>query len=256
MRGGITGAAPRAADAPCQRGVNIGALRDADRGWGGAMRVLVVEDEAGIAADLLRSLGAAGFAVEHAADGEAAWLRGGVEPLDAAILDLGLPRMDGLSLIRRWRAEGVGFPILVLSARSAWTTRVEAIDAGADDYLVKPFAMEELLARLRAVLRRAAGQASNTLQAGDLVLDLRARRMTRGGRPVELTPLEFRLLAYLMHHAGRAVHQTELMEHLYADEADRGDNAVEALVARLRRKGGAKAIRTRRGHGYVMDGGA
>ncbi len=256
MSGGITGAAPRAADAPCQRGVNIGVLGRAGQGGGGAMRVLVVEDEAGIAADLLRSLGAAGFAVEHAADGEAAWLRGGVEPLDAAILNLSLPRLDGLSLIRRWRAEGVGFPILVLSARSAWTTRVEAIDAGADDYLVKPFAMEELLARLRAVLRRAAGQASNTLQAGDIVLDLRARRMTRGGRPVELTPLEFRLLAYLMHHAGRAVHQTELMEHLYADEADRGDNAVEALVARLRRKVGAKAIRTRRGHGYVMDGGA
>jgi DNA-binding response OmpR family regulator len=136
--------------------------------------------------------------------------------------------------------------------RSAWTTRVEAIDAGADDYLVKPFAMEELLARLRAVLRRAAGSPSNTLGVGDLVLDLRARRLTRGGWSVELTPLEFRLLAYLMHHPGRAVHQTELTEHLYAEEAERGDNAVEALVARLRRKLGADAIRTRRGHGYVI----
>ena len=219
------------------------------------MRVLVVEDEPGIARDLLSALTAAGFAAELAADGEAAWQRGGVEPFDAAILDLGLPRMDGLSLIRRWRAEGVGFPILVLSARGAWTTRVEAIDAGADDYLVKPFAMEELLARLRAVLRRAAGRSSNTLRAGDLVLDLRARRLTRGGEPVELTPLEFRLLAYLLHHAGRAVHQTELTEHLYAEEAERGDNAVEALVARLRRKVGAEAIRTRRGHGYVIGEG-
>lgn len=216
------------------------------------MRVLVVEDEVGIADDLLRALGTAGFAAEHAADGDSAWLRGGVEPFDAAILDLGLPRIDGLSLIRRWRAEGVAFPILVLSARGAWTTRVEAIDAGADDYLVKPFAMEELLARLRAVLRRAAGRVSNIVQAGDLTLDLRARRLTLGGRPVELTPLEFRLLAYLMHHLGRAVHQTELTEHLYADEADRGDNAVEALVARLRRKIGADTIRTRRGHGYVV----
>jgi DNA-binding response OmpR family regulator len=216
------------------------------------MRILVVEDETGIAEDLVRSLGQAGFAAEHAADGDTAWLRGGVEPFDAAILDLGLPRMDGLSLIRRWRAEGVAFPIVVLSARGAWTTRVEAIDAGADDYLVKPFAMEELVARLRAVLRRAAGQASNTLQVGDLALDLRARRLTLGGRLVELTPLEFRLLAYLMHHPGRAVHQTELTEHLYADEADRGDNAIEALVTRLRRKLGAESIRTRRGHGYVI----
>jgi DNA-binding response OmpR family regulator len=131
---------------------------------------------------------------------------------------------------------------------------VEAIDAGADDYLVKPFAMEELLARLRAVLRRAAGRASNALRAGDLLLDLRTRRLTRGGQPVELTPLEFRLLAYLLHHAGRAVHQTELTEHLYADEAERGDNAIEALVARLRRKIGVDAIRTRRGHGYVIGG--
>jgi len=219
------------------------------------MRVLVVEDEPGIARDLLCALAAAGFAAELAADGEAAWQRGGVEPFDAAILDLGLPRMDGLSLIRRWRAEGVGFPVLVLSARGAWTTRVEAIDAGADDYLVKPFAMEELLARLRAVLRRAAGRSTNTLRAGDLALDLRARRLTRGGEPVELTPLEFRLLAYLMHHAGRAVHQTELTDHLYAEEAERGDNAVEALVARLRRKVGADAIRTRRGHGYVIGEG-
>lgn len=218
------------------------------------MRVLVVEDEPGIAQDLLRALSAAGFAAEHAADGDAAWQLGGVEPFDAAVLDLGLPRMDGLSLIRRWRAEGVAFPILVLSARGAWTTRVEAIDAGADDFVVKPFAMEELLARLRAVLRRAAGAASNGLTVGELTLDLRTRRLTRGGQLVELTPLEFRLLAYLMHHAGRAVHQTELTEHLYADEADRGDNAIEALVARLRRKVGADAIRTRRGHGYVIGG--
>jgi len=218
------------------------------------MRVLVVEDEAGIAADLLRTLAAAGFAAEHAADGDSAWLRGGFEPFDAAILDLGLPRIDGLSLIRRWRADGVTFPILVISARGAWTTRVEAIDAGADDFLVKPFVIEELHARLRAVLRRCAGRAANTMRIGELALDVRARRLTRGGRPVELTPLEFRLLSYLMHHADRAVHQTELTEHLYAAEAERGDNAVEALVARLRRKVGPAAIRTRRGHGYVMSG--
>lgn len=216
------------------------------------VRVLVVEDEDGIARDVLRALAYAGFAAEHVADGAAAWERGGTEPFDAAILDINLPGMDGLSLLRRWRAEGVRYPILVLSARAAWAMRVEAIDAGADDYLVKPFAMEELLARLRAILRRGAGVAANMLSAGDLLLDTRARRLTSEGRPVDLTPLEFRLIAYLLHHAGRAVHQTELMEHLYADDADRQDNAVEALVARLRRKIGAQAIRTRRGHGYVM----
>jgi len=217
------------------------------------MRVLMVEDEAGIARDVLRALTHAGFAAEHLADGATAWERGGTEPFDAAILDLNLPGIDGLSLVRRWRAEGVRFPILVLSARAAWSVRVEAIDAGADDYLVKPFAMEELLARLRAILRRGAGMTGNILHAGGLALDTRTRRLTSAGQPVELTPLEFRLVAYLMHHAGRAVHQTELMEHLYADEADRQDNAVEALVARLRRKIGAEAIRTRRGHGYVIE---
>jgi two-component system, OmpR family, response regulator len=217
------------------------------------MRVLLVEDEAGIARDVQRALLHAGFAAEHVADGTAAWERGGTEPFDAAILDLNLPGIDGLSLLRRWRAEGVRFPILVLSARATWAVRVEAIDAGADDYLLKPFAMEELLARLRAILRRGAGMAGNLLQAGGLALDTRARRLTSEGRPVELTPLEFRLVAYLLHHAGRAVHQTELMEHLYADEAERQDNAVEALIARLRRKIGASAIRTRRGHGYVIE---
>lgn len=220
------------------------------------MRVLIVEDEPEIARDLLRAMAHSGFAAEHAADGAAAWERGGVEPFDAAILDLNLPCMDGLSLLRRWRAEGAGFPILVLSAHGSWATRVEAIDAGADDYLMKPFAMEELLARLRAVIRRAAGASDNLLRAGDLTLNARARRLTSAGQPVELTPLEFRLVAYLMHNAGRAVHQTELTEHLYANEADRGDNAIEALVARLRRKIGAAAIRTRRGHGYVMGGDA
>jgi two-component system OmpR family response regulator len=220
------------------------------------MRILVVEDEPGIARDLLGALESAGFAVEHAADGDRAWQLGGIEAFDAVLLDLGLPRMDGLSLIRRWRAEGLAFPILVLSARGNWITRVEAIDAGADDFLVKPFAMEEVLARLRAILRRAAGRASNVLNNGDLLLDLRARRLTRRGVPIELTLLEFRLLAYLMHHAGRAIHQTELSEHLYSGEADRGDNAIEALMARLRRKIGPDAIRTRRGHGYVIGGDA
>jgi DNA-binding response OmpR family regulator len=216
------------------------------------MRVLVIEDEAELAGDLIRILGASGFAADHVADGVEAWERGGIESFDAAILDMGLPRMDGLSVLRRWRAEGVALPVLVLSARGDWTTRVEVIDAGADDYLVKPFAMEELLARLRAILRRAHGRASNVERVGDLALDTRARRLSVAGRPVDLTPLEFRLLAYLVQHRGRAVHQTELVEHLYATDAERSDNAVEAVIARLRRKLGRDVVQTRRGHGYVL----
>jgi two-component system OmpR family response regulator len=216
------------------------------------MRVLVIEDEAELARDLMGILGASGFVAEHAADGVEAWERGGIEAFDLAILDMGLPRMDGLSVLRRWRAEQVALPVLVLSARADWTTRVEAIDAGADDYLVKPFAMEELLARLRAILRRAHGHASNVVRIGDIVVDTRARRLAVAGRPMDLTPLEFRLLAYLVQQSGRAVHQTELLAHLYATDAERSDNAVEAVIARLRKKLGRDIVRTRRGHGYVL----
>lgn len=217
------------------------------------MRVLVVEDDEQIACDLMRALEHAGFAVERARSGDIAWERGGVEPFDAAVLDLNLPNLDGLSVLRRWRTEGVGFAIVVLSAKSDWTTRVEAIDAGADDYLVKPFAMEELLARLRAVLRRSAGASTNQMHYGGLMLDPRARRLTVDGAPISLTSLEFRLLAYLLHHVGRVVPQAEIAEHLYADDKDRRDNAVEAAIARLRRKIGADVIQTRRGHGYVIE---
>ncbi len=217
------------------------------------MRVLVVEDEEQIGRDVARALKEGGFAVELARSGHGAWERGGVEPYDAAILDLNLPGLDGLSILKRWRAEGIGFPILVLSAKSDWATRVEAIDAGADDYLVKPFAMEELLARLRAVLRRTAGSFTNVVRYGCLILDPRARRLTVEGTAVSLTPLEFRLLAYLLHHVGRVVPQAEIAEHLYADDRDRRDNAIEATVGRLRRKIGGDVIQTRRGHGYVIE---
>jgi two-component system OmpR family response regulator len=217
------------------------------------VRVLVVEDEDEIARDLQRSLELAGFAVERSRSGADAWERGSVEPFDAAILDLNLPHLDGVSVLRRWRSEAVAFPILVLSARPDWTTRVEAIDAGADDYLVKPFAMEELLARLRAVLRRSAGSATNLVKHGGLTLDARARRLTVNGALVALTPLEFRLLAYLLHHRGRVVSQAEICDHLYADDRDRRDNAIEAAIARLRRKIGVTFIQTRRGHGYIVS---
>ena len=216
------------------------------------MRVLLVEDERRIAEDITATLKAAGYAVEAVTDGEEAWFRGGTETYDAVILDLGLPKLDGLTLLKRWRAEGHRFPVLVLTARGAWTERVEGINAGADDYLPKPFEMDELLARLRAVIRRSAGQAAPVLISGPLNLDTRQMRLTLRGVPVSLSPLEYRLIAYLMHHAGRVVPSTELADHLYDIGNDRDTNAIEVTVARLRRKLGSELIETRRGFGYVM----
>ncbi|ONG55824.1 DNA-binding response regulator [Pseudoroseomonas deserti] len=216
------------------------------------MRLLVAEDEPHIAADLRGALEQAGYAVDVAVDGEAAWFQAEVEAYDAMVLDLGLPRLDGLSLLRRLRAAGSTMPVLILTARDGWREKVEGIDAGADDYLAKPFRMEELLARLRAILRRAVGHASALLVAGPLELDTRSRTVALDGRALALTALEYRLLAYLLHHRGRAVPAGELLDHLYDGEAERETNAIEALLARLRRKLGTPLIETRRGHGYVI----
>ena len=220
------------------------------------MRILVVEDERRIANDIAAALKASGYATDIVGDGEEAWFRGSTESYDAAILDLGLPKLDGLTLLKRWRAEGRPFPILVLTARSAWTERVEGINAGADDYLPKPFEMDELLARLRAILRRSTGQAAPVLTSGPLTLDTRQMRVTLRGVPVALSPLEYRLLAFLMHHAGRVVPPTELAEHLYDPDHERDTNAIEVIVARLRRKLGSETIQTRRGFGYLVPGAA
>ncbi len=218
------------------------------------MRILVVEDEKRIADDVAAALRASGYVVDLAGDGEEAWFRGGTETYDAAVLDLGLPKLDGLTLLKRWRAERVPFPVLVLTARGAWTDRVEGIDAGADDYLPKPFEMPELLARLRAILRRSAGQSSPVLTAGALTLDTRRMQVSLRGVPLVLSPLEYRLLAYLMHHAERVVPSTELAEHLYDRDNDRDPNAIEVIVARLRRKLTEDVIVTRRGFGYMIAG--
>jgi two-component system, OmpR family, response regulator len=216
------------------------------------MRALVVEDDPTVAAALVRALGAAGFAVDHASDGQQAWFNGDVEEYDVAVVDLGLPRLDGLSVIRRWRDAGRGFPVLILSARSDWTDKVTGIEAGADDYLAKPWEMGELVARVRGLVRRAAGRSSSSLCVGNVTVDTHRMTATLDGAPVRLSPLEFRLLDYLAHNPERAVSAGELAEHLYGT-ADSGDaNAIEALVARLRRKLGAATIETRRGFGYLL----
>ncbi len=215
----------------------------------------MVEDEPRIAQDICGALKAAGMAVDLARDGEEAWFRGDTENYDAAVLDLGLPKMDGLAVLKRWREAGRRLPVLVLTARGAWSERVEGINLGADDYLPKPFQMEELVARVRALIRRAAGQAAPVIKAGTLTLDTRRMEISVNGEAVALSPLEYRLLAFLIHHAGRVVPPTELGEHLYDSGHDRDPNAIEVIVARLRRKVGSDVIETRRGFGYrVSDG--
>jgi DNA-binding response OmpR family regulator len=216
------------------------------------VRILVVEDEPRIAADIRSGLERANYAVDTARDGEDAWFKGETEDYDAIVLDLGLPRLDGLSVLKRLRGAGMTTPVLILTARDGWREKVEGIDAGADDYLTKPFQMEELLARLRAITRRAVGQASSILKAGPLELDTRARTATVEGRALPLSLMEYRLLSYLLMHRGRTMSQGELLEHIHSGDTDRDINAVEALVARVRRKLGFPLIETHRGHGYCI----
>ena len=216
------------------------------------MRILVVEDEPTLAAQLAATLGGAGYAVDTAANGRDAGYMGEVETFDAVVLDLGLPIVDGLTVLKRWRALGRTMPVLILTARGDWHEKVAGIDAGADDYLTKPFHMEELLARVRALIRRAAGQASAEIACGPLVLDTRSGRVSVDGQPLSLTSHEFRVLAYLIHHAGEVVSRTELTEHIYAQDYDRDSNTIEVFVARLRKKLPPGLIETVRGLGYRL----
>jgi two-component system OmpR family response regulator len=217
------------------------------------MRVLVVEDDPDLGQQLVACLEGESYAVDWARDGEEGEFLGATEPYDAVVLDLGLPRLDGLSVLRSWRAAERAMPVLILTARGQWHEKVQGIDAGADDYLAKPFRMEELLARVRALIRRGKGVASAELRCGPIVLDTRTGRVTADGRPMALTSHEYRVLAYLMHRKGQIVSRSELTEHIYAQDFDRDSNTIEVFVGRLRRKLGTDLIKTVRGLGYRLD---
>ena len=218
------------------------------------MHVLLAEDDERIAGNVEAALTLAGFAVDRQSDGEEIWFRGDTQVYDAVVLDLGLPTLDGLTILKRWRRSGRRAPVLILTGRGNWDERVEGIDAGADDYLTKPFRIEELIARVRALIRRASGDPSPVIEAGEISLDTRQMRVSRAGQPIAFSPQEYRLVAYLMHHRGRVVDQLELTEHLYLQDHERDSNAVEVLVGRVRRKLGPEVIETRRGFGYIIAG--
>jgi two-component system OmpR family response regulator len=217
------------------------------------MRLLVVEDDRDLNRQIVAALEAAGYAVDRAFDGEEGWFLGDTEPYDAVVLDIGLPKRDGVSVLEAWRKDGRALPVLILTARDRWSDKVQGFDAGADDYVAKPFHMEEVLARLRALLRRAAGHASSELAAGPVRLDARAGRVSVNGAAIKLTSHEYRLLSYLMHHAGRIVSRSEIVEHLYEQDFDRDSNTIEVFVGRLRKKLGVDVIQTARGLGYIVE---
>ncbi len=216
------------------------------------MRILVVEDDRDLNRQLVSALEDAGYAVDRAFDGEEGHFLGDTEPYDAVVLDIGLPKKDGVAVLEEWRGAGRKMPVLILTARDRWSDKVQGFDAGADDYVAKPFHMEEVLARMRALLRRAAGHATSDLVCGPVRLDTKASRVVVDGNPVKLTSHEYRLLAYLMHHVGRVVSRTELVEHLYDQDFDRDSNTIEVFVGRLRKKLGVDMIQTVRGLGYLM----
>ncbi|MFO1104357.1 MAG: response regulator transcription factor [Methylocystis sp.] len=215
------------------------------------MRLLVVEDDKDLNRQIVRALEQSGYAVDRAFDGEEGWHLGETEPYDAVVLDIGLPKKDGVTILEEWRAAGRDMPVLILTARDRWSDKVQGFDAGADDYVAKPFHMEEVLARIRALLRRATGHATNEIVCGAVRLDTKAGRVVVDGAPVKLTSHEYRLLAYLMHHSGRVVSRSEIIEHLYDQDFDRDSNTIEVFIGRLRKKLGVDLIQTVRGLGYM-----
>jgi two-component system, OmpR family, response regulator len=217
------------------------------------MRILVVEDDADLNRQLVGALSNAGYVVDKAMDGEEGHFLGDTEPYDAVVLDLGLPVLDGVSVLEKWRRAGRKMPVLILTARDRWSDKVAGFDAGADDYVTKPFHMEEVLARLRALVRRTAGHATSEISCGPVVLDTKGARVLVNGMGIKLTSLEYRLLEYLMHHKGKVVSRSELVEHLYDQDFDRDSNTVEVFVGRLRKKLGVDVLHTIRGMGYCMS---
>ena len=216
------------------------------------MRVLVVEDEPDLQKQVKHALIDAGYSVDVASDGEEGGFLGDTEPYDAVVLDLGLPKVDGITVLRGWRQNERNMPVLILTARESWNEKVSGFDAGADDYLTKPFHMEELLARVRAIIRRSAGHASPLLECGPVLLDTRTGKVTINGKGVTLTAHELKVLSYFMHHQDRVVSQTELIEHIYDQDFDRDSNTIEVFIARLRKKLAPELIKTHRGRGYSM----
>ena len=217
------------------------------------MRLLVVEDDKDINRQVVAALEEAGYVADKAYDGEEGGYLGESEPYDAIILDMGLPKADGVTVLQKWRRAGVKTPVIILTARDRWSDKVDGFDAGADDYVTKPFHMEELMARVRAILRRAAGHASSQIACGPVTLDTRSGRVFVDGAPIKLTSHEYRLLSYLMHHTGRVVSRAELTEHLYDQDFDRDSNTIEVFVGRLRKKLAVDLIQTVRGLGYLVD---
>ncbi|WP_019906422.1 response regulator transcription factor [Methylobacterium sp. 77] len=217
------------------------------------MRLLVVEDDRDINRQVVNALEEAGYVADKAFDGEEGGYLGESEPYDAIILDMGLPKADGVSVLQKWRRAGIKTPVIILTARDRWSDKVDGFDAGADDYVTKPFHMEELMARVRALLRRATGHATSQISCGPVVLDTRSGRVYVDGNPIKLTSHEYRLLAYLMHHTGRVVSRAELTEHLYDQDFDRDSNTIEVFVGRLRKKLAVDLIQTVRGLGYLVD---
>ena len=216
------------------------------------MRILLIEDDCDLNRQLATALRESHYTVDVAFDGEEGQFLGETEPFDAVILDLGLPKLDGISVLKAWRTAGRDMPVLILTARDAWSEKVAGFDAGADDYVAKPFRMEEVLARIRALIRRAAGHSTAELHCRDILLDTRSGRVSRAGAPVKLTAHEYKVLAYLMHHPGKVISRTELIEHIYDQDFDRDSNTIEVFVGRLRRKLGNELIATVRGRGYQL----
>ncbi|SCB21194.1 response regulator transcription factor [Rhizobium multihospitium] len=217
------------------------------------MRILIVEDDINLNRQLAEALKEAGYVVDTAFDGEEGHFLGDTEPYDAIILDIGLPEMDGITMLEKWRGAGRTVPVLILTARDRWSDKVAGIDAGADDYVAKPFHVEEVLARIRALIRRAAGHASSEIVCGPVRLDTKSSKASVDGKPLKLTSHEYRLLAYLMHHKGEVVSRTELVEHMYDQDFDRDSNTIEVFVGRLRKKMGVDLIETVRGLGYRIQ---